>query len=206
MRISKPLIILKFLTQQLLCCLCCIGCGYRWQPDFPTGHKPSIWVPYIAGDSDGALTGEIVRAITASGMAEVSQDPGHYRLHIAMTQSENQIVGYRRDRQKVQGEVKKNIVACEARKSLIVEAALYEGDKEESAYGPYTICSDIDYDYLDGDSLQDLTFVNASGIPTTVLSFSLGQLESPEAAQEAASRPLNERLAQKIVDVIFSEW
>jgi hypothetical protein len=139
-------------------------------------------------------------------MAEVRSGSGDYRMQIAIVDTQTQTVGYRRDRQKVTGEIKKNIVASEGRKSLTLEASLYEGSSEKIAYGPYTVTADADYDYIDGDSLPDLTFITASGVPTTVLTFSLGQLESVEAAKEAANRPLNEKLAQKIVDVIFSEW
>jgi hypothetical protein len=182
------------------------GCGYRWHPDFPTVSKPTITIPYVAGDGDGTLTSEIIRAVTSSGMAEVRHGQGDYRMQIAIVDSQSQTVGYRRDRQKVTGEIKKNIVSSEGRNTLTIEAALYEGSSDRIAYGPYRITAEADYDYIDGDSLQDLTFVTASGVPTTVLAFSLGQLESVEAAREAANHPLNEKLSQKIVDVIFSEW
>jgi hypothetical protein len=188
----------------LLLFLC--GCGYRWQPDFPERYRPSIVVPYVSGDEDGTLTSEIIRAIAASGIASIISREGDYRLLINIVSAETESVGYRRDRQKITGEIKKNLIASEGRKTVILEAALYEGSTDRVAYGPYRIGAEADYDYVDGDSLQDLTFVNAAGVLTTVLPFSLGQLESIEAAQEAALRPLNERLAQKIVDAIFSEW
>lgn len=180
------------------------GCGYRWQPDFPAEKRPLIYIPYVTGDSDGTFTSELAQAVIGSGMAELCHRGGDYRLQVAIIDTETHTVGYRRDRQKVTGKVKKNIVAREGRKTITVEAALYQGD--EIAYGPYQIAADADYDYLDGDSIQDLVFINSAGVPTTALAFSLGQLESVESAQEAANRPLNQKLAQKIVDVIFSEW
>lgn len=182
------------------------GCGYRWQPEFPSGERPTVAVPYIGGDMDGSLTAEVVRTITSSGLAEVRHGKADFRLHAVIIGEENQTVGYRRDRQKVTGEIKKNIVSCEGRKSITVEVTLYKRESDEIAYGPYRIASDADFDYVDGDSIQDLSFINKDGTPTTVLPFSLGQLESFESAQEASRRPLNEKLAQKIVDAIFSEW
>lgn len=182
------------------------GCGYRWQPDFPAERRPSIFVPFAAGDEDGTLTSEIVRALSASGIAEVSHGKGDFRLSIEIVDAQTESVGYRRDRQKITGEIKKNLIASEGRKTVAVQASLYEGSSERIAYGPYKIAADADFDYVDGDSLQDLTFINQAGILTAVLPFSLGQLESIEAAQEAAARPLYKKLAQKIVDAIFSEW
>ena len=182
------------------------GCGYRWQPDFPMEKRPSISVPFVPGDEDGTLTGEVVRALTVSGIASVENRGGDYRLGIKIVDLETESVGFRRDRQKVDGKIKKNLLASEGRKTISAEATLYEGSSEKVAFGPYKVAADVDYDYVDGDSLQDLTFVDQMGAQVTVLPFSLGQLESIEAAQEAANRPLYEKLAQKIVDVIFSEW
>ncbi len=183
------------------------GCGYRWYPDFPNQEqRPSVVVPYAVGDDDGTLTSEVIRVLTASGIADVRSREGDFRLQIVVASGENQTVGYRRDKQKVSGEIKKNIVACEGRRNLSAEVTLFVRDSEKIAAGPYTIAADADYDYVDGDSIQDLAFINSDGIPVTVLPFSLGQLESIEAAQEAASKPLYEKLAQKIADTIFSAW
>ncbi len=182
------------------------GCGYRWQPDFPTEGRPTISVPFVAGDEDGTLTHEIVRALTAAGIAKIQGSDPDYRLAISIVDAQIESIGFRRDKQKITGKIKKNLLASEGRKTISLEAILYEGKTEKIAYGPYRIVADVDYDYVDGDSVQDLTFVNQAGILTTVLPFSLGQLESVEAAQEASSRPLYAKLAQKIVDAIFSEW
>jgi hypothetical protein len=106
----------------------------------------------------------------------------------------------------VSGEIKKNLVGSEGRRFIAVEATLLEGKSDTVACGPFHIEADCDFDYVDGDSIQDLTFVNPEGIVQTVLPFSLGQLESIEAAQEASARPLNVQIAEKIVDAIFCEW
>lgn len=182
------------------------GCGYRWYPQFPENQKPTLIVPYAIGDNDGTLTSEVIRTLTASGIADVDSLEGDFRLKIAILQSDNQTVGYRYDKQKVSGEIKKNIVGREGRRSLTAEVTLYKGSSETIAEGPYKITVDADYDYVDGDSLQDLTFINSQGIPTVVLPFSLGQLESIDAAQEASSKPLYRKLAQKIADTIFCAW
>lgn len=190
----------------LLALLVTGSCGYRWTPDFPDNARPSIVVSYAKGDDDGTFTSEIVRTITSSGIASVVPYGGDFRLQISITGTQNQTIGYRKDKQKVKGKISKNIVACEARRTMQAEATIYERDSEKIAFGPYYITADTDYDYVDGDDFYDLTFVNSQGVLTTVLPFSLGQLESFESAHEAASKPLYKKLAQKIADTIFSAW
>ena len=95
--------------------------------------------------------------------------------------------------------------ACEARKILSVEVTLLRGDSGEAVFGPYVLEADADFDYVDGDSYQDLMFVDPQGVSQAVLLFSLGQLEPYEAAMDASMRLLYSRLAQKIVDVISSQ-
>ena len=120
--------------------------------------------------------------------------------------STKEVTGFRRDKQKIKNKIKKNLLASEARQWMTIEATLYDGNSDRIAYGPYEIEANADFDYYDGDSLQDLAFINSQGQFTTVLPFSLGQLESAESAQDASLSPLYKSLAQKIIDVIFSEW
>lgn len=191
----------------LALCMLLAGCGYRWQSDSQLDTpRLTIAVPYITGDGDGSLTGEVVRALGISGIAEVRQSGARYQLQASIVQAENQTIGYRRDRQKISGESKKNLVASEARKTLTVDVALLERDTGKIIRGPFRIEADSDYDYVDGDSIQDLTFISPKGFPIIVLPFSLGQLEPIDAAEEAAIRPLNVRIAKAMTDVIFAEW
>lgn len=194
MRLFNLLISLSFLT----------GCGYRWQPDYPNAVRPSVTVPFIIGDEEGLFTAEVIRSLSSSGLVNVISFGGEYELQVTIVADATSNIGFRQDPQKVDGKIRNNLLAIEGRKSMTIEAALFRGG--EAVYGPYKITSDADYDYVDGDSIQDLTFTNPEGALITVLPFSLGQLEPLESAQNAALRPLYCRLAQKIVDSISSEW
>lgn len=180
------------------------ACGYRWQPEYPHAIRPSVTIPFIAGDEEGLLTTEIVSALSASGLVDVVSFGGDYQLNISILNSSTENIGYRVDPQKVDGKIRKNLLASEGRRTMTIEATLCKGD--QISYGPYLIAADAEYDYVDGDSIQDLTFVNPAGTLVTVLPFSLGQLEPVESAQAAACKPLFNHLAQKIVDAISSEW
>lgn len=180
------------------------GCGYRWEPDYPAAHRPTLTVPFIQGDEEGLLTVQVIEALSQSGLVDIVHAGGDYRLEIAIEGTSNETTGYRRDPQKVFGKVRHNLLAVEARRGMTITATLYRGDAV--AGGPFRLAASADYDYVDGDSAQDLTFLGPAGNLVTVLPFSLGQLEPVESAQEAANRPLYSRLAQKIVDAISSTW
>lgn len=148
------------------------SCGYRWQPEYPTASRPTIAVPFASGDDDGAFTNEIVRAFASSGLADIRLRDADFRLQVAILNTTTETIGYRKDRQKVDGKIKRNMVGDEGRKIISIEATLFKGGTDEIAYGPYSITADADYDFVDGDSYQDLTFVDPKGITQAVLPFS----------------------------------
>ena len=125
-------------------------------------------------------------------------------LNIKIVGTADEMIGFRINAQKIKGEIKNNLLPTEGRKTVTIEMSLCRAG--EIVYGPYLLCASSDYDYVDGDSLEDLTFTNTAGEQVTVLPFSLGQLEPFEAAQEATLRPLYVKLAQKVVDAISSDW
>lgn len=173
------------------------SCGYRWTS---SDAEKSIAVPYVSGDEDGSFSSELIRCFCNEGSYVREKAP--YRLQVAIVQTQNEAISYRIDPQKIQGKIKKQIVADQNRKTVSAEFSLFEGEK--LIFGPHRVSASADYDYYDGDSYQDLSF-EYDGKRLTALAFSLGQLESSETAQEAASTPLYKLLSKKIVDCIISK-
>ena len=60
----------------------------------------------------------------------------------------------------------------------------------------------VDSDYVDQNSIRDLTFITTQGKPQTVLNFSLGQLDSVEGAHDDTTDVLYRRLSEKVADVL----
>ena len=116
----------------------------------------------------------------------------------------NEQIGYRRNRGS-DGTIKKSIMPTEGRETAVAEVTLIDNNTQKIVWGPQQIRAEVDNDYVDQDSLNDLSFVNPQGNRVTVLTFSLGQLESIASAQEAALTPLYRTLAQKIIDAILAE-
>lgn len=185
----------------LICLLLLSGCGYRWNLDKET--EKELFIPFVKGDEDGTLTAAITQSLATSGLITTSLAESSYLLDIRILDTKLLTIGYRRDKQKVHGKFSKNIVPCEGRKSIVLEVSIIENRTNRCLHGPCLIASDSDYDFIDGDSIHDLLFTNAKGLPVTVLPFSLGQLEPVEAAQEATNRPLNQRLAQKVAEYVL---
>ncbi len=182
------------------------GCGYRWQSEDASFARPTVTVPYVVGDEEGRLTASIIEALSTSRTMVVKPHGGDLRLEVTVVGHSSQQIGYRRDPQDVYNTLRKNLLASEGRRTLTTTITLYKGASTEVVTGPYQVSVYADYDYVDGDSLQDLTFINAQGQQQTVLPFSLGQLEPKEAAYDAAATPLYFKIAHKIADMLDAEW
>lgn len=180
------------------------SCGYHWTPDYPEGVRPTVSVPFAQGDEEGFLTTQVIYALSQSGLVDIVPNEGDYELNLSVINCQIDKIGFRIVPQEVDGELRKNLRPSEGRKSLTVEASLCSG--KELKYGPYLIVADAEYDYVDGDSSQDLAFVDSAGSTVTVLPFSLGQLEPIDSAEAAALVPLYRKIGQKIADAISSEW
>ncbi len=183
------------------------SCGYHYQTSDAQSGAISISVPYISGDEEGQLNDAIVRKIAEDPRFEYRRSDGAMTLVIAVISDGNDRIGYRYDRVPTTGKRRKNIVATENRRTLKAEVKLIETYSQEVILGPAVISAYADYDYVDSNSIVDLTFSPPDGRPQTVLDFSLGQLDSIEGARDGTGTPVYRSLAQKIIDgLIVQGW
>ena len=184
----------------LICAVCVAlsGCGYRSSCE-GTCYK-TISVNYVSGDSTGQLTSALIYAISSNGIYEYCKQKADLRLEVALVDVAHEQIGYRRNRSP-DGTVRKSIMPTEGRTKMAAFVTLLT-ESGKKVWGPRRIEADADYDYIDQDSLGDLSFVEPNGNRVTVLQFSLGQLESIAGAQEAALPPLYRKLSCAIVDAI----
>ncbi len=185
-------------------CLLLYGCGYHFSES--QDRQNTISVPFIKGDPDGLLTSEVIHALSASGHFEFRKTNGNLELQIAIVSDGDDRIGYRYDRDP-SGKLRKNIIGTENRETITVEAKLIDVYTQQVIIGPETICASAEYDYVDSHTIRDLTFIQPSGKPTTIIDFSLGQLDSIEGAHDDAQIPIFRKFAQKIVDgMIINNW
>lgn len=192
---------LKFLYLPLL--MVFISCSYTNK--LPDKYSEStVNIPYVKGDEDGQLTHSLVYQLSAAGALEYKQIDADYVLLVSVLDVSNDKIGYRKDRD-LDGKLRDNLMPIESRQSIKAEVSLKSTTTDEIVWGPRTISADIDYDYVEQDALKDLSFVNSSGKRETILSYSLGQLESVPSAQISVRHPLYQNLAKNIVTAIIGE-
>lgn len=138
------------------------------------------------------------------GAFQYQNSGGELSLSVKILSLEDENIGYRKDVEQDTGSIKRRIIPSEGRKTIKVQVSLIEQEAEKIVKGPIIVSSSVDYDYVDQNSLNDLSFINRNGNRETVLRFSLGQLEAIDSAQEAALFPLYKSCARKIVDIFFS--
>ena len=178
------------------------GCGYHFKSSCTI---PSVNVQIVKNDEQGKFTNQLIREIGEDGNITYDPSSSQFILAAEITSLDNQNIGYRRDRDG-DGTLRKNVRATEGREKMCVKVQILDAHTKQCVYGPVTIEEDVDYDFVDDDSIDDLSFINSQGNRQTVLSFSLGQLESKACAQAAALTPLYRKIARRIVKTMVHEW
>lgn len=169
------------------------SCGYRWGEGGSVASYHTISVPFVKGDWDGQLTSAIVRQISERSSLRYKSEGGSLILQASIVDSWDDHIGFRYDRTK-KGNFKSRIIPDETRFGELVEVVLVEACSGNALLGPVRICAEVDFDH---DYYSSRNGINV---------FSLGQLTDYDEAHDAAERPLNERLAKKIVDFINVNW
>ncbi len=180
------------------------SCGYNLGRS-QSLKNPSITVPYVEKDVSGYFTSELIQELSYSSNLRYKYSDGDYILCVKIIDSNTSQIGYKYDRNN-ENIRQNNLRATEGRQKVTARVELIDKASQSVKFGPFDISASYDFDYVDPDSLNDLSFIDASGNRKTVLAFSLGQLESIESAKQAALRPLYHKLAKKIVDAISTYW
>ncbi len=179
------------------------ACGYQ----VIGVQKPQqlmLAVPYVQGDFKGFFTEELIRSLgAASHMCFDSKAQKQLVVSIADENSEK--IGYRYDREP-DGKLKKNLLPIENRQKIKLKIEIIDKKNKTRIFGPFELAEDIDFDYVEEDSLKDLSFIDPNtGQRRTALAFSLGQLESISSAEEAAKIALYQKAAKRLVELLDSK-
>jgi hypothetical protein len=183
MRSIKALLLLLLLS----------ACGYRFEDESIATKYSTISVPYVVGDWDGGLTAAIVEQIGRTGCYTYQRDGGALVLKVVLGDFEENNIGFRYDRNR-KGKLRNSIIPTETRMTATAEVTLIEAASGKAILGPVCLKATVDFDH---DYESPLNSVNI---------FSLGQLSDYDDALDAVYHPLNQLLAQKIVDFICDSW
>lgn len=182
----------------LVCGLC--SCTYHLVSDKSAALR-NVHIPYVKGDLDGRLTDAIIKEIALSPTLSTGKGNYNHILDIHIKKNKNTHVGYRYDRIESTGELINRLIPIEERKKVILEVAVLDTDKQ-LIYGPFEVESHADFDFVNFDTYHDLAFVDQYGIARSSLSYSLGQLDAIEGANQSVYDALYETLAKKILVIL----
>lgn len=178
------------------------GCGYRWGE---SSKKEGFAVPFVEGDTSGICTSLLISELSSRGFQYRNNDSCNLTLKVTLLDWESVPIGYKHSRHN-DGELKKSIYPTENKLSVKAQVVIFDKIERKIIFGPKVVSADVDYDYVNQNSLPDLSVKSPSRKRVSVLSFSAGQLEDSSNAEEGACRPLFHQLSQKIVDVISGQW
>lgn len=173
------------------------ACGYHTDEGAQT-----LSVPYFKGDTNGALTDSVIKALATSGNFHYTDKNGNLLLEGTIISDTNENIGYQFDRDPISGQRIHRLVPNEGRREITVEILLTDTRTQKVVYGPAKISASGDYDFVDSDSLRDTSFINTAGARESSLFFSMGQLDSINGAQATSLNPIHRHLSLKIVEGI----
>lgn len=179
------------MRRNLLLCLLgmlCVSCGYRFGQSPLSANYRSLSVPFVAGDPDGELTAAIVRQVCATLPFNYKEEGGELLLLAKIIELDDENIGYRYSYKK-KCQRTDFIKPVESRLYMLVEVALVDNCTQQALYAPVRLLATLDIDHT----------YNYSNWAKGTTQFSLGQLSDADAAFEAARRPLNQIMAEKIV-------
>ena len=169
-------------------------CGYRYSSkDSVVAGYNTISIPYVEGDSSGYFTDNLVRAVTVNNGLLYLKDGGELELDVKVLGYSNENIGFRHKLDD-DGSYAQEIIQSESRVTIRAEFVLRDIGQDCIVLGPQLVKASVDYDY-DIDSNR-----------SNQLDFSLGQLDTNDAAFDAVKNPLNKRLSQEIADYINNSW
>jgi hypothetical protein len=169
------------------------GCGYRMGYGEISDRYRTVAVPFAINDATGAFTAELIHTLSASGAFVYQPCNPDLVLKVIILEYYDENIGFRYDRNK-QGDIKKTLVPSETRRFVKVEVTLIDPRNACAVLGPDILSASVDFDH-EFNSSRDAVNV-----------FSLGQVTDIDGAIDAAAKPLNARMAQKIIDYIANAW
>jgi hypothetical protein len=175
------------------CLLLLSSCGYRFGQGELAERYPTISVPYVVGDLEGEITGEIIKQLIATHAFEYRNCDGALTLYVVIQEYHDDNIGFRYDQNK-KGELRDYIIPVETRTSVVAEIQLVDSATGCVILGPVLIKAIVDFDH---DYYSSKKGINV---------FSLGQLTDIDTAEEIVQHPLNRVLAVKIVEYIRNSW
>lgn len=174
------------------------SCGYKASN---VKSDTTISVEFIEQDESGIFQNALIENLSAHFIYKPKN--AFWQLEVRRIGDEKERIGFRFDQNADNSKTKK-LIGTEIRRILKVEVTLKERLSGKIVLGPVFLSESVDFDYEEIDSLGALS-TNDAGTITSIVTFSGGQLDSIESAEENALIPLYRKLAERIVSGISRE-
>ena len=178
----------------IIAALCLTGCYRLVEPQI----RYKVAVPFVEGDRTGLMTQAITTALVQSGYFAILGDDAPYLVKVRIIEDRFDDISYQYDVQENNQASVKRLIPNQSRRSVRAYVSLENRYNPACLIDEFEVSSWAEVDYVNSESLGDLSF-DINGDPTSVLTFSLGQLDSVEGAKANSLIPLSRDLANKIV-------
>lgn len=179
------------------------ACGYRLQGATSSDSIALVEIPYIAGDTHGVFTGEMIRALSRSGDFRYTSSQGDLILYVAISGRSDGAIGWKYNRL-YPNVFEKRLMPIENRLSITATFSLVDNQTGRELIPPTSINAFEDYDYANTSAYADEIVATPNG-NESVINYSLGQLDAPDGASLAASDPVYRKIAEKIMTALINK-
>lgn len=161
------------------------GCSWRLSPTLDKSRVRTISIPFVPGDTNGALTSAIIEQIEKQGGLRFAHDGGELTLKVSILSNKYDNIGYRHNPKELH-RGREKLIPNETRSKILAEITVTEVASQKVLLGPAYILATAEYDH------QNYSINN------NINTFSLGQLSDIDTAEDVIDIPLYRNLASEI--------
>lgn len=166
------------------------ACGYQVGDNGLLSSYKTVSVPYIQGDVTGALTTAVIDEISSLGSTAYVLSSADLELKMEVKESRSENTGYQFPKDVSEDN---RLVASQKREEMLLSIELVDTRTGEALFPTHYLTAGTEYSFLPIGRAEE-----------NILQFSLGQLDSQEGAMDFSSLNLNQQMAQKVVEYLYS--
>lgn len=168
------------------------SCGYRFGGSGTLECYRTLAIPFVHGDQKGELTSALISACQKKGRLRYSSCGAEICLLVTVCPPETENIGYTYTAKDEQ--LTKILASNEGRLTLKAKVIVKEVNCDKVVFGPIEVTDSITFSF------------EPDQVERSFHSFSLGQLDRHDLAEDSAFNALYARLAERIIDTLYGCW
>lgn len=175
------------------------SCANYQQTGSGCGCTP-VAVELIKNDDRGLLRNALAARLSESRkFAYTSSATSRAKLVVDITKDSAENVGQgviRDPKTKAMGD---KFIPTEANRTLFAKVSVVDRDNGKDLIEPFVVSASVDFDFVEPTSVNAVRHYRANGDETTLLQYSMGQLDSRESALGESASSIYDQLSKKII-------